>query len=159
MTRGFVILSHVGERNRGNTIAVAGFAVAVIAIAMMALRREIFARQPLLIAVQVLAALLMVWARLTFGLRSFNVAAAPTEGQLVTTGPYRYWRHPIYAAVIIFVASAAISHASWSAAMLACVVAGGLYLRMRNEEKLLSQQYPQYREYAAHTARVIPGLF
>jgi hypothetical protein len=78
------------DRNgAGGVIAIAGFIVAVIAIALLALGGEIFARQPLLMLVQALAVVLMVWARLTFGLRSFNPGAAPTEGELVTTGPYR----------------------------------------------------------------------
>jgi protein-S-isoprenylcysteine O-methyltransferase Ste14 len=143
----------------GGVTALAGFIVAVIAIALLAVSGEILARQPLLMLVQALAVVLMVWARLTFGLRSFNPGAAPTEGELVTTGPYRYWRHPIYAAVIIFVATAAISHATWKAAALALIVAGGLYLRMRSEERLLATRYTAYRAYAARTARVIPGLF
>ncbi|HVH58616.1 MAG TPA: isoprenylcysteine carboxylmethyltransferase family protein [Vicinamibacterales bacterium] len=148
------------DRNgAGGVTAIAGFIVAVIAIALLALSGEIFARQPLLMLVQALAVVLMVWARLTFGLRSFNPGAAPTEGELVTTGPYRYWRHPIYAAVIIFVATAAVSHATWRAAALALTVAGGLYLRMRSEERLLARRYADYRAYAARTARVIPGLF
>ena len=147
------------EGTRGGATAIAGFVVAVIAIALMVSGGEIFARQPVLMVVQGFAVLLMVWARLTFGLRSFNLGAAPTDGELVTTGPYRYWRHPIYAAVIIFVATAAISHATGRAAALALVVAGGLYLRMRSEERFLSTRYAGYRAYAARTARVIPGLF
>jgi protein-S-isoprenylcysteine O-methyltransferase Ste14 len=34
-------------------------------------------------------------ARVTFGGRSFHVGANPTEGGLVTKGPYRFVRHPI----------------------------------------------------------------
>ena len=147
------------DRRRGGVTAIAGFVVAVTAIALMFFGGELFARQPVLMIVQGFAVLLMVWARMTFGLRSFNLGAAPTEGELVTTGPYRYWRHPIYAAVIIFVATAALSHATWRAAALALVVAGGLYLRMRSEERFLTERYAGYRAYAAGTARVIPGLF
>jgi len=50
--------------------------------------------------IQVCAFALMVWARKTFGNRSFHASADPTEGGLVTTGPCRYFRHPIYAAVL-----------------------------------------------------------
>ena len=45
--------------------------------------------RPAAIALQAIAAVLFVWARATFGLRSFHPAANPTEGGLVTTGPYR----------------------------------------------------------------------
>ena len=49
--------------------------------------KSVFANSPLAIAVQIEAALLMIWARLTFGMRSFHLAANPTAGGLVTTGP------------------------------------------------------------------------
>jgi protein-S-isoprenylcysteine O-methyltransferase Ste14 len=62
----------------------------------------IFGVGPITITIQVVAALLMVWARLTFGIRSFHGTANPTAGGLVTTGPYRYFRHPIYAAILYF---------------------------------------------------------
>jgi protein-S-isoprenylcysteine O-methyltransferase Ste14 len=62
----------------------------------------IFGTGPITITIQVIAALLMVWARLTFGIRSFHGTANPTAGGLVTTGPYRYIRHPIYAAILYF---------------------------------------------------------
>jgi hypothetical protein len=48
---------------------------------------SLFSLSPAVIGVQCLAAL-MIWARLTFGLRSFHPAANPTRGGLVTTGPY-----------------------------------------------------------------------
>jgi len=44
----------------------------------------------------------MLWARLTFGGRSFHAGANPTAGGVVTTGPYRFVRHPIYAAILYF---------------------------------------------------------
>ena len=63
----------------------------------------IFGAGPITITIQVIAALLMVWARLMFGIRSFHGTANSTAGGLVTTGPYRYIRHPIYAAILYFV--------------------------------------------------------
>jgi len=49
-------------------------------VLLLLLRHSLFAAIPIGIALQVLAALLMVWARLTFGLRSFHAAANPTAG-------------------------------------------------------------------------------
>jgi protein-S-isoprenylcysteine O-methyltransferase Ste14 len=145
--------------SRAKAIALAGFATAVAAIVILSLRGEILAKHwPMMIA-QACAVLLMIWARLTFGLRSFNLGAAPTDGDLVTTGPYRVWRHPIYAAVIIFTAAAAASHRSWPAVACAVAVIVGLLLRMRSEEQFLSARYPAYPGYAAKTARIIPGVF
>ena len=140
-------------------IALGGFAIAVLGIAVLALRGEILARHWPLMAIQGGAVALMVWARLTFGMRSFNAGAAPTAGALVTSGPYRFWRHPIYAAVIIFATAAAASHHSAVALVCALAVIGGMALRMRSEEHFLSEKYPAYRGYAARTARILPGIF
>jgi protein-S-isoprenylcysteine O-methyltransferase Ste14 len=48
---------------------------------------------------QVLALLLFLWARITFGRRSYHVVADPTAGGLVTDGPYRFIRQ-IFSLVI-----------------------------------------------------------
>src|SRR5664279_6232029 len=81
-----------------------GALVLLIGAALLLVQRhEIAARTGAGLALQGIAVLLMIWARLTFGMRSFHATANPTEGGLVTNGPYRYWRHPIYAAVLLFV--------------------------------------------------------
>lgn len=139
------------------TLSIVGFAVAVLAIAWMAMRSVVFCNEPAGIVVQVLAAALMGWARITFGRRSFHAAANPTQGGLVSHGPYRYWRHPIYAAILYFVWAAAVCHRGKTTAWVgALVITLGLALRMAMEERLLRQEMPGYAEYAARTKRVIP---
>lgn len=83
--------------------SVLAFAGVVVAIALLFLRHGLLTPSPIAIAVQACAVALLLWARVTFGLRSFHAAANPTGGGLVTTGPYRFLRHPIYAAILYFV--------------------------------------------------------
>lgn len=132
------------------------FAGAVAGIAFLILRQSLFATNPIGIAIQVLAVGLMIWARVTFGRRSFHAAADPTAGGLVTHGPYRYWRHPIYAAILYFVWAGIPSHPSLEAAVAAGLVTLGLVARMLLEERLVAAEYPEYAEYARQTKRVIP---
>jgi protein-S-isoprenylcysteine O-methyltransferase Ste14 len=101
----------------------------------------------------------MVWARIIVGRRSFHLAANPTEGGLVTVGPYRYIRHPIYAAVRLFAVAGVAAHWSWLAAALCALVIIGAMVRMRCEEVLLVARYPQYQDYSAKTWRMIPHVF
>lgn len=140
------------------TSSVVGFATAVAGIATLAFRRQLFANRPASIAIQLLALLLMIWARVTFGRRSFHFAANPTAGDLVTWGPYRYWRHPIYAAIVYFTWAGVADSLTWTTAVLALVVTGGLVVRMAAEERLLRATYPAYADYAARTTRLIPWV-
>jgi protein-S-isoprenylcysteine O-methyltransferase Ste14 len=114
---------------------------------------------PLVLCAQALAIALMIWARITFGRRSFHLAANPTAGGLVTNGPYRYMRHPIYAAVCLFTLAGVVAHLELKAVLLAGVVAAGTGLRIHCEETLLKSQYPEYLQYAAKTRRVVPFVF
>mgnify|MGYP006270925889 FL=1 len=116
-------------------------------------------RTPLVLVPQGAALALMVWARITFGSRSFHAAASPTAGGVVRTGPYQFIRHPIYTAGILFVVPAALVAGTPKAlAFAALVVAGGI-VRMLCEESMLVRQYPEYADYMRTTSRSIPGLF
>lgn len=140
-------------------VSLAALALAVAGIAALFILHRFVATEPVGMAVQVLSAGLMVWARITFGARSFHAGADPTEGGLVTNGPYRYLRHPIYAAVTYFVFAGALSAPSAQGVGAATVIALCLGVRALLEEKLVAAAYPEYRDYAARTKRLIPFLF
>lgn len=111
------------------------------------------------IAVQCAAAALMLWARVTFGRRSFHATADPSSGGLVTTGPYRLIRHPIYTAACIFGWVGVMAHVSIAALALGGLLSIGALTRMLCEERLVAATYPEYREYARRTRRMIPYVF
>jgi len=116
----------------------------------------LFAARLPFIAVQVCAVLLMLAARITFGRRSFHAAANPTAGGVVSTGPYAYIRHPIYAAAIYFTWAGALDHLSRMSLCWAVLLTAGAFTRMLIEERMLVERYPEYREYQARTRRVLP---
>jgi len=118
----------------------------------------LFSPSPAVIGLQAVAVALFVWARATFGLRSFHAAADPTEGGLVTTGPYRRLRHPIYAALALFAGAGAAVHRS-AGALFFLLVLAGIAARIAAEEALVVARYPEYREYARRTKRLVPFLF
>ncbi len=142
-----------------NFLSILGFAIAAAALAVLLFTHHLFASSPYLIAVQVAAAVLMIWARLTFGLRSFHAAASTSKGELVTKGPYRYWRHPIYASIIYFTWAGQIEKPAAIPLALAGVVTLGLFARMLIEERFLREAYPEYAEYAKRAKRFIPFVF
>ena len=130
--------------------------VLVVAVVSLLVRRSLFARTPVSIALQAVAGALMLWARVTFRGRSFHAGADPTAGGLVTGGPYRYLRHPIYSAILLFVWSGVIPHGGIISILTAIVSTAALAVRMGAEEALVTEAYPEYAEYSRRTKRLIP---
>lgn len=120
---------------------------------------SLFGTGPVSIALQVAAILLMLWARFTFGLRSFHFSANPTEGKLVTTGPYRYLRHPIYVAVLLFFWTGIAVHPSTGSLAAGLVATAATLARMLSEERFLRQRYPEYADYARRAKRLVPFIY
>ena len=139
-------------------VSLGATAVLTVAILSLLLRRSLFARGILPISLQVLAALLMLWARVTFGGRSFHAGGNPTSGGLVTTGPYRVIRHPIYSAILLFLWAGIASHGSMLSLLTAIVATAAVATRIGVEEALVVDAYPEYSEYARRTKRIIPFL-
>jgi protein-S-isoprenylcysteine O-methyltransferase Ste14 len=134
-------------------LALAGLVACIVALY---LNNSIFGVGPVTITIQVMAALLMVWARLTFGIRSFHGTANPTAGGLVTSGPYRYIRHPIYAAILYFFWAGIAAHLSLVTVAAGLLATALTAVRAVAEEKLLVTMYPEYGEYARGTKRMVP---
>ena len=120
---------------------------------------RIFSASPLAIVVQAVAVAIFVSARLAFGRRSFHVSADPTAGALIRSGPYRWIRHPIYTAVCLFAWAGIAANGSTGALLLGALLSAGAVLRIVCEERLLIARYPEYREYAGSTNRMVPFVF
>jgi protein-S-isoprenylcysteine O-methyltransferase Ste14 len=141
------------------TLSIIGYLGMIGGLLGLVATRAILSVSPFVIATQVASVLLAVWARVTFGRRSFHAAANPTEGGLVTSGPYHFIRHPIYTAICLFAATGVAAHWSWAAGACGGLVIGSLVMRMFCEERLVAERYPEYQQYAASTWRMIPYVY
>jgi len=121
--------------------------------------RNLFSTSVLGALIQVAAVGLLIWARVAFGRRSFHFAASPTDGGLVTKGPYRYIRHPIYTSFCLFVWAGVASHWSGLTVLYGVVVLAGSIVRILCEETLVVRKYPEYHQYAETTWRMVPFVF
>jgi protein-S-isoprenylcysteine O-methyltransferase Ste14 len=89
--------------------------------------------------------------------RSFSIM--PEARELITSGVYRYLRHPLYLAEMIGVTGTVMQFWSvWTALILAAQIALQLR-RMHNEEIVLAAVFPGYKEYQRRTARILPGIY
>jgi protein-S-isoprenylcysteine O-methyltransferase Ste14 len=88
-----------------------------------------------------------------------SLSVMPEARRLVTNGPYSFVRHPLYLGEAVALVGVTLQFLSpWALALLAlqCIFQ---MERMKNEELVLSRAFPDYRDYAARTARLVPGLY
>jgi protein-S-isoprenylcysteine O-methyltransferase Ste14 len=123
----------------------------------------LFPRRELSPAAGIVATLLVLGGSLAalFALmrlgRSFSVMAEAR--QLVTSGVYRFVRHPLYCAEAVATIGVVMQFLSlWTALLFAVQIAFQLR-RMHNEEIVLGEIFPEYAVYKARTARLIPGIY
>ncbi len=133
--------------------------IVVAAIAVLGVTGNLFALSPFVIAAQVAAVVLNVWARISFRRGTFRVTAAPSGAPIITRGPYRFIRHPMYAAVLVFIWAGVASHLSVLTVAIGIAVAGVVIARVIMEERLLRATYPEYLDYSRSTKALIPFVF
>lgn len=111
-----------------------------------------------------LTSLLLILAGIAFALWSLlvlgrSISLLPQARRLVTKGPYALVRHPLYLGEMVAVAGIALQYLSPWALLLVGVSWMFQFLRMTFEERVLQQSFPEYKDYMAHTARLVPGVY
>lgn len=109
-------------------------------------------------AAAALAAVPLVgWTFHTLGLNLTDTVATRDNSYLVTSGPYRWVRHPFYVAVFLLAGGVALLSALWPVGVLVAMVLSLLALRTPIEERKLTERFGDaYRAYAARTGRYLP---
>jgi protein-S-isoprenylcysteine O-methyltransferase Ste14 len=120
------------------------------------------------LAVQVLglaataAALAMVmWAMAVNRFFSSVVRIQTDRGHhLITTGPYRFVRHPAYAAFPFLMVGGGLALGSWTAALLGLLMVLPVLRRAAMEDRTLLAQLNGYADYARRVRyRLFPGVW
>jgi protein-S-isoprenylcysteine O-methyltransferase Ste14 len=80
--------------------------------------------------------------------------------RVVSTGPYRIVRHPMYVGLILLYPSLACMLGSGCAAILSAVIGAAIVWRTAQEDRFLEGHLDGYAQYAARTRfRLVPGLW
>jgi protein-S-isoprenylcysteine O-methyltransferase Ste14 len=105
---------------------------------------------------------LTFWAMRVNRFFSSVVRIQSDRGQyVVSTGPYRWIRHPGYLAGIVIIVASGVALGSWLATELLIVLSLPFLLyRAITEDRVLQAELPGYRDYAARVRwRVLPGIW
>jgi protein-S-isoprenylcysteine O-methyltransferase Ste14 len=81
------------------------------------------------------------------------------QAELVTNGPYRLLRHPMYTAVLFFTAGLSIAYFDWYKVAIWLILLIVLLFKLHWEEKMLVKKFPNYQHYQAKSYKLIPFLF
>lgn len=160
------------KAGRNNWVRFAGFRAAAILVVLLVLRGRVLkgaaighaaVSNPWLLgiglSVFMLGLALAVWARMYLGRNWGMPMSQKNDPELVTTGPYRSIRHPIYTGIICAMVGTTIAVSLY---WLAAVVLLGAYFAYSAmvEERLMARTFPDsYPEYKRSTKRLIPFIF
>lgn len=114
----------------------------------------------MLAGVTLLGILFAWWARIYLG-PLWSGSITRKEGhRVVDTGPYAFVRHPIYTGLITAILSSAVVEATWPALIGAALVAFGLGLKARIEERFLTAELSAdaYAAYRRRVPMLLPGI-
>lgn len=118
------------------------------------------ARQPAWLALEIAGCVLGAWAVVTIRLGNFGIfPEVRADRRLVTHGPYRVVRNPMYTAVLIAFGALVIDSFTPLRAAIWIVLAIDLVFKIAAEEKILRERFPDYAEYARRTKRLIPFVW
>ena len=106
-----------------------------------------------------IAGLVVVWMFRTLGRNLTDTVVTRKQHTLVTNGPYRWVRHPLYTLAALLGIASSLAAANWF-----FIVAGGLVFLLlairtrKEEENLLARFGDDYRTYMQRTGRFVPRL-
>ncbi len=100
-----------------------------------------------------------VWARYHLGKNWGMPMSIKENPELVTSGPYTYVRHPIYAGILLAILGSTLTgNLGWLIVFL--IIAIFFILSARKEEALMREKFPtEYGSYMKRTKMIIPYLY
>jgi protein-S-isoprenylcysteine O-methyltransferase Ste14 len=107
----------------------------------------------------VLAGGLLIWTLRSLGANLTDTVVTRKDHTLVTTGPYRWVRHPFYDAVGLAVLANSLTAANWFLFLTGGLAFILMIVRARTEERhLLARFGDAYRAYVERTGRLVPRV-
>ena len=115
---------------------------------------------PIGLTVQASGLALRAWSMRTLGASYTRTLRTDAEQRVVTTGPYRWVRHPGYTGSLLIWTGFAVTSRSMPVIGVVVGLLGRVYQRrVRAEEQLLHRELPGYTAYSQHTKTLVPLIW
>ncbi|MGZ9222696.1 MAG: methyltransferase family protein [Anaerolineales bacterium] len=129
-------------------------------LGLIAITGPIFPGNKLLLAVEFLGLALGSWAVFVMGIGNFNVTPDPLKSsRLVTRGPYRFIRHPMYLALLLVTLPLVATKFSVLRLAIWLVLFIDLVVKLNYEEGILMTRLEGYRDYKQRSYHLIPFIY
>ncbi len=150
--------------NRGDTphswLSLALVATQFLLIVLIMVAGPLWPNHWSLQGMMVLGGVIALWAFLAMGLGNIRAfPEIPQHGRLVVHGPYRWVRHPMYTSVLVITLAWMMEYPFPFRMMLWGGLVVTLWIKLRYEESLLIERFPEYNNYRRQTKRLIPFVW
>ena len=100
------------------------------------------------------------WVHKTLGKNWSPVLEIRKDHKLITEGPYKYVRHPMYTQIWICVLCQGLILSNWAVGLIGILTWSILYfIRLPGEEKMMIDEFgEEYKTYMKRTKRIVPGI-
>lgn len=113
-----------------------------------------------LIALQTASFVLIVWTMWHLRPGKFHILPdALKSTELITGGPFRWIRHPMYLSLFLYLVPLVIEYYNWWRLLVLLIFLVNMIIKLLYEEKFLQQKFPEYVSYMKRSKRLIPFIF
>ncbi len=105
-----------------------------------------------------LGLVIAIWARSVLGTNWSSRVTLKQDHELIQRGPYRLVRHPIYSGLLLMVFGTAVLAGRVGGFIAVIISFCGVWIKLHQEEVLLSKHFPEYAEYKSRTKALVPFL-